>query len=152
MSEKMYTRESWKVILDMINPLFLAVWAVEPTFITSFANASMASCAILSNFFEEHWTQNHPQCLSRLSRALFPTNFLEIAVYKCSVRKGSSFCDIGTLEFPKLLSDAACRWRPGQLSCRLKIDVTDFFWDFAILTLRRPYLCPSKGNQHGVSI
>ena len=23
----------------------------------------MASCAILSNFFEEHWTQNHPQYL-----------------------------------------------------------------------------------------
>ena len=88
----------------------------------------MASCAILSNFFEEHWTQNHPQCLSGLSRALFPTNFLEIAVYKYSVRKGSSFCDIGTLEFPKLLIDAACRWRPGQLSCRLR-----FFHVFEIL-------------------
>ena len=37
---------------------------------------------ILSNFFEERRTQNHPQCLSRLSRALFPTTFLEIAVYK----------------------------------------------------------------------
>ena len=37
---------------------------------------------ILSNFFEEQWTQNHPQCLSGLSRALFPTTFLEIAVFK----------------------------------------------------------------------
>ena len=36
---------------------------------------------ILSNFFEKQRTQNHPQCLSRLSRALFPTTFLEIAVY-----------------------------------------------------------------------
>ena len=36
---------------------------------------------ILSNFFEEQRTQNHPQCLSWLSRALFPTTFLEIAVY-----------------------------------------------------------------------
>ena len=145
----------------------------------------MASCAILSNFFEEHWTQNHPQYLSGLSRALFPTNFLEIAVYKYSVRKGSSFCDIGTLEFPKLLLDAACRWRPGQLSCWLR-----FFHVFEILLswhflfqdkyyfslyeflkrwinafikkknsktdepfcLRRPYLCPSKGNQHSISI
>ena len=36
---------------------------------------------ILSNFSEEQWTQNHPQCLSGLSRALFPTTFLEKAVY-----------------------------------------------------------------------
>ena len=35
---------------------------------------------ILSNFFEEQRTQNHPQCLSGLSHALFPTTFLEIAV------------------------------------------------------------------------
>ena len=37
---------------------------------------------ILSNFFEEQRTQNHPQCLSGLSRALFPTTFLEIVVWK----------------------------------------------------------------------
>ena len=36
---------------------------------------------ILSNFFEEQRTQNHPQCLSGLSRALFPTTFVEIALY-----------------------------------------------------------------------
>ena len=42
----------------------------------------MASRVILSNFFEEQWTQNHPQYLSGLSRALFPTTFLEIAVYQ----------------------------------------------------------------------
>ena len=35
---------------------------------------------ILSNFFEEQRTQNHPQCLSGFSRALFATTFLEIAV------------------------------------------------------------------------
>ena len=34
-----------------------------------------------TNFFEEQSTQNHPQYLSGLSRALFPTTFLEIAVY-----------------------------------------------------------------------
>ena len=39
----------------------------------------MASPAILSNFFEKQWTQNHPQYLSGLSRALYPTTFLEIA-------------------------------------------------------------------------
>ena len=38
---------------------------------------------ILSHFSEEQGTQNHPQCLSGLSRALFPTTFLEIAVYGC---------------------------------------------------------------------
>ena len=42
---------------------------------------SMASPAILSNFFEKKWTQNHPQYLSGLSRAIYPTTFLEIAVY-----------------------------------------------------------------------
>ena len=35
----------------------------------------------LSNFFEEQWTQNHPQYLSGLSCALFPTTFLEIAMW-----------------------------------------------------------------------
>ena len=43
---------------------------------------SVASRAILSNFFEEQGTQNYPQYLSGLSRALFPTTFLEIPV-KC---------------------------------------------------------------------
>ena len=41
----------------------------------------MASPAILSNFFEKQWTKNHPQYLSGLSRALYPTTILEIAVY-----------------------------------------------------------------------
>ena len=41
----------------------------------------MASRAILSNFFEEQRTQNNPRYFSRLSRALSPTTFLEIAVY-----------------------------------------------------------------------
>ena len=43
---------------------------------------SVASRAILSNFFEEQGTQNYPQYLSGLSRALFPTTFLEIPVYE----------------------------------------------------------------------
>ena len=42
---------------------------------------SVASRTIFSNFFEEQSTQNHPQYLSGLSRALFPTTFLEIALY-----------------------------------------------------------------------
>ena len=31
--------------------------------------------------FEKRWTRNHPQYLLRLSRPLFPTTFLEIAVF-----------------------------------------------------------------------
>ena len=42
----------------------------------------MASRVILSNFFEKQWMKTHPQYLSGLSRALFPTTFLEKAVYK----------------------------------------------------------------------
>ena len=41
---------------------------------------SVASRAILSNFFEEQCTQNHPQYLSGLLRGLFPATFLEIAL------------------------------------------------------------------------
>ena len=47
----------------MINTLFLTTVA-----------------AILSIFFGEQGRQNHPQYLSGLSRALFPTTFLETAV------------------------------------------------------------------------
>ena len=41
----------------------------------------MVSSAIIANFFEEEWAQNHPQYLSGLSRALFAITFLEMAVY-----------------------------------------------------------------------
>ena len=37
-------------------------------------------CVILSNFFEEQCSQSHPQLLSWLSRALFSTTFLAIAL------------------------------------------------------------------------
>ena len=62
--------------------------AVEPTFLAFLSTrkqTSMASRAIPSNFFEEQATQNHPQYLSGLSRALFPTTFLEIAVNDCKI-------------------------------------------------------------------
>ena len=42
---------------------------------------SMAFRAILSHSFEEQRTQNQPQYLSELSRAHFPTTFLEIVVF-----------------------------------------------------------------------
>ena len=40
----------------------------------------MASHAILSNFFDEKWTQNHPQYFSGLSRPLLRPTFLEMPV------------------------------------------------------------------------
>ena len=49
--------------------------AVEPTFVAFLQHSQTY------NFFEELWPKNHPQYHSALSRALFPTTFLEIAVY-----------------------------------------------------------------------
>ena len=79
---KMCTWKFRKVIWDMINTLFLTLQLSNLLLLLSFStrkHTSIASLAILSNFFEERWTQNHPQYLSGLSRALFPTTFLEIA-------------------------------------------------------------------------
>ena len=64
----------------MINTLFLMTVAV--LLLLSFRTCkhmSVASSAILSNFFEEQCTQNHPQYLSGLSHGLSPK--LKIAVY-----------------------------------------------------------------------
>ena len=57
---------------------------------------------ILSNFFKEQCPQSHPQYLSGLSRALFPTTFLEIAVYtyshteqfNCKLERKFSLCTL----------------------------------------------------------
>ena len=56
----------------------------------AFANIimSVASPAILSNFFGEQGRQNHPQYLSGLSHGLFATTFLKTAV--CKIRKLAS--------------------------------------------------------------
>ena len=84
LSAKMCTRRSRKVIWDMINTLLQTLQLSKLLLLLSFSthkHTSMASRAILSNFFEEQRTQNYPQYLSGLSRALFPTTFLEIAVY-----------------------------------------------------------------------
>ena len=51
---------------------------------------SVASRTILSNFFEEQCPQSHPQYLSGLLRALFPTTFLEIAVCSNEMKKSET--------------------------------------------------------------
>ena len=74
----------------MINTLFLAPLLSKILLLLSFSarkHTSMASRASLSNFCEEEGTQNHPQYLSGLSRALFPTTFLEVAVNGTVIKK-----------------------------------------------------------------
>ena len=81
---KMCTQQSRKVTWDMINTLFLTLQPSNLLLLLSFRirkHTSMASRAILSNFFEEHRTQNNQHCFSGLLRALSLTTFLEIAVY-----------------------------------------------------------------------
>ena len=85
LSEKMCTWQSWKVNMGSIH----CCWHWQklsnlPSLLpfSTCKHMSMVSHAILSNFFEKQWTQNHPQYLLGLSRALFPTTFLKIAVYE----------------------------------------------------------------------
>ena len=81
----MCTQQSRKVTWDMINTLFLTLQPSNLLLLLSFRirkHTSMASRAILSNFFEEQRTHTMTQqCFSGLSRALSKTTFLEIAVY-----------------------------------------------------------------------
>ena len=80
LSEKMCTRRNYMWYDQCAVPDTVAVESSIVAFYSICKHSSMASRAILSNFFEEHWTQNHLQYLSGLSHALFPTTFLEIAV------------------------------------------------------------------------
>ena len=83
LSEKLCTGQSRKVIWDMISALFLTMYLSTLLLLLSFStckHTSMASRAILWNFFEKQWTPNHPQYPSGLWLALFPTTYLEIAV------------------------------------------------------------------------
>ena len=95
----MCTRQSRKVTWGMINTLLLTLQLSNLLLLLSFSickHTSMASRAIVSNFFEEQWTQNRPQYLSGLSRALFPTTFLEIAVYDHMLQEGARVEDQST--------------------------------------------------------
>ena len=101
----MCTRQSRKVIWDMRNTLFLTLWLSNLLLLPSFSaqrHMSMASPAILSNFSEKQWTQNHPQDFSGLLRALYPTILLKIAVYVrvsiCLIFRGNKQW-IGVWEF-----------------------------------------------------
>ena len=95
---KCATQQSRK---DRINTLFLTQSISNLLLLLSFSTHNytpMASRAILSN------TQNRPQYLSGLSRALFPTTFLEIAVYTKLTLVSVSLCDPRTFH-------ALCKFR-----------------------------------------
>ena len=84
LSEKMCTRQSRKVMgYDQYTvPDDCSCRTYFCCFPLALANTfPWPFVPIFSNFLEAQRTQNHPQCLSRLSRALFPTTFLEIDVY-----------------------------------------------------------------------
>ena len=131
--KKCAREKSRKVIWDMINTLFLTTGAVEHTFVTSFStrkHMSVASRAIFSNLFEEQSTQNHPQYLSGLSSAFFPTTFLEIAVN--GYRRDASFLHLRFTwvpRFPPALSKQLSH-RPlcWPLFCSYQYNWRQFLW------------------------
>ena len=77
--------------------------AVEPTFVYFLQHSQKYAHGLSCHSFkfEEQSTQNHPQYLSGMARALFPTTFLEIAVNitSDSVTYGSSRCRISSNRF-----------------------------------------------------
>ena len=76
----------------------------------------MASGAIVSDFFEKHWTQIHPQYLSGLSHAFFPKTFLEIhRILYSYPPKGNSDKYIQRRETSRYISSAVHRPRGGYL-------------------------------------
>ena len=102
LSEKMCTRQSRKVIWEIFNTLFLTLFQSNLILLLSFSTGrhmSMTSPAILSNFFEKQCTQNQ-QYLTGLSRALYPTTFLEITVYNRQSNKQVFF----SLEFVNIFT------------------------------------------------
>ena len=129
LSKNLYMRQSRKVIRDMINALFLTLWLSNLLLLLSFStrkHTSMASLAILWNFFEKQWTKNHPQYLSGLSRALFPTTFLEIAVYSIVSRiyaalflKRGQYIEGGARKARKQArtSGSVCLWLAPRIKC-----------------------------------
>ena len=82
------TRHSRKVIWDKFNTLFPTPQLSNLLLLLSFSTRKP------TNFFEKQSTQNYPQYLSELSRALFSTIFLEIAVFTNSKKEiwGIRFC------------------------------------------------------------
>ena len=96
--------------------LFLTLKLLNLLLLLSFSprkHMSMASHAILWNFFEKQWTKNQPQYLSRLSRALFSTTFLKTAVYGTWRLAQCSHTSFG-FSYP---TTTGTSWKPAFLVC-----------------------------------
>ena len=151
LSEKMCTRQSWKVMWDMFNTLFLTLQLSNLLLLLSFStrrHMSMASRALLSNFLEKQCTQNHPQYLSGLSRALYLTTFLEIAVYKSymwtaerrikwRMIKRTPEKNSGLYRIPTLNPRALYRYRGQGFESRTSLN---FFSGFLFATAKVAYI------------
>ena len=61
LSEKICTRQSQKVIWDMIDTLFLATVAVEPTFVVSVSTRKHIFTAFRANSFKFFWRTVNPK-------------------------------------------------------------------------------------------
>ena len=96
---------------------------------------------ILSNFFEKRRTQNHPQCLSGLSRALFPTTFLEIAIY--TIQRN-------TFQFQRMLQF----WFPENICREFKLNQLETTDNWNYVRFRPPidekllYLATCRSNNY----
>ena len=106
LSEKKCTRQSRKVIWDMINTLFLTLWLLSLllllSLISTHKHTSTAFRTILSNFFQEKWTKNYPQYWFRDCRAY---SFRPSSKYNCvSEAKQSNWI------FSKKISLSLCRF------------------------------------------
>ena len=109
-SEKLCTRQSRKVLWDMINALSVTLWLSNLRLLLSFStrkHTSTASRVILWNFFEKQWTQDQ-------SRALFPTTFLEIAVYGCTFYR--NFFGLTRMQIAKIVNSYVSKHSP--VPCR----------------------------------
>ena len=83
LSEKLCTRQSRKVIWDMINTLFLTTVAVEPTFVAFLKHSQTHFHGLSCLFFQISLKKRELKTTHNVfqdCRALFPTTFLEIAV------------------------------------------------------------------------
>ena len=83
---KMCTRQSRKAIWDMINTMFLTTTPVEPTFVTFLKHFQTHFHGLLYQFFQISLKNSELKtthdAFRELTRAVFSTTFLEIAVYK----------------------------------------------------------------------
>ena len=94
LSKKMCTRQSRKVIWDMINTLFLTTVAVEPTLLLSFSTRKHISMAFRANSFKflcKNGNSKPPTMPFRICACTFPDNLSRNSCI-CKYRWTSRLC------------------------------------------------------------